>query len=294
MRYQGAVYRPPSEADSYILQATLGCSHNACTFCGMYKDKPYRERSIEEIKEDIRLARILYGNVTKVFIADGDALALATEKLVEILRFLKQTFSQLKHIGIYAGPGSILNKEREELKLLQENGLNIAYLGIESGDPQLLQEIRKGFDPESITAAGKAVIDAGIRLSATVILGLAGRDRLRSERHARLTAEVCSSINPHYLSALTLMLVPKTVLYQKAQRGEFQLPGPFEILEELKTMVEGLDLKEPCIFRTNHASNYLPIKGTLPQDKKSILDLLNLVLRQRNGGILRPDYLRGL
>ncbi|NPV92288.1 MAG: radical SAM protein [Firmicutes bacterium] len=294
MRYEGAVFRPPSEAYSLILQATLGCSQNTCTFCGMYKDKKYRERDLNEIKEDIRSARMHYGDVTRVFLADGDALALDTEKLLEILQELYTVFPHIDHLGIYASPKSILNKSPEELKTLKEHGLTIAYYGVETGDPELLKEVRKGFTRDEMVEAGKKVVASGIDLSVTLILGLAGSDREKSERHALHSAEVCSEINPQFLSALTLMLVPGTVMYRKAQRGEFVLPNPFEVLRELRTLVEGLYMKDPCVFRTNHASNYLPIKGTLPQDKAAILQALDMVLQKKDDRYLRPDYLRGL
>lgn len=294
MRYEGSVYRPPSEAHSFILQTTIGCSHNACTFCGMYKDKKFRIRSREEIEVDIRLAKLYYRDVEKVFLADGDALAMETSELAWVLEYLYQTFPSLRHVGIYASPQSILNKTFAELQELRTKGLTIAYLGIETGDPQLLEEIHKGVSDKEMVAAGQAVIDAGIELSCTVILGLAGNDPEKSHRHASLTAAVASEISPHYLAALTLMIVPRTVLYHRVRRGEFVLPGPFEILQELKIMIEGLSVRRPCIFRTNHASNYLPIRGTLPQDKEKILHILEKILSERNTHYLRPEFMRGL
>jgi len=294
MRYEGSVYRPPSEANSFILQATIGCSHNACTFCGMYKDKKFRIRSREEIETDIRLAKLYYGDVEKVFLADGDALAMETSDLVWVLEYLYRTFPALRHVGIYASPQSILNKTPEELQELRAKGLTIAYLGIETGDPQLLKEIHKGVNEKEMIAAGHAVIEAGIELSCTVILGLAGNNPEKSQQHAVLTAEVAGKISPHYLAALTLMIVPQTVLYNRVRRGEFVLPGPFEILQELKIMLENLSVQRPCIFRSNHASNYLPIRGTLPQDKEAILNILEKILSERRAQYLRPEFMRGL
>ncbi|MGI6513486.1 MAG: radical SAM protein [Syntrophomonadaceae bacterium] len=292
MRYEGNVFRPPSEARSYILQCTIGCSHNRCTFCAMYKDKKYRIRTMEEIKTDIRMAKIYYGDLQKVFLADGDALAMPSEDLLEILNTLYRTFPSLNHVGIYAGPDSILAKEMSELTALKAAGLTVAYLGVETGDPQLLKDIRKGVDYDGMVEAGQKVVKSGIKLSAIVLLGLAGRGE-RSLEHARNTAQICNEIDPHYLAALTLMLVPGTVLYKRAEKGEFELPDAFEILEEMKVMIEGLELSG-CEFRSNHASNYLPIKGRLPEDKDKLLAVINTIIERGDTRYLRPDYLRGL
>ncbi|NLK51911.1 MAG: B12-binding domain-containing radical SAM protein [Syntrophomonadaceae bacterium] len=294
MRYEGLIYRPPSEAFSLILQVTIGCSHNKCTFCSMYKQKKYRVRELAEIEADIRMAKIAYGDVEKVFLADGDALAVETETLLRILVTLRQTFPSLRHIGIYASPGTILRKTPEELKSLYQTGLTMAYLGVETGDANLLQEIQKGVTPEEMIAAGQKLIRSGILLSCTVILGLAGPDWGKTERHARETALLINQISPHYLAALTLMLEPGTILYRKRQRGEFQLPEPYAIIAELQVLVKHLEVQRACIFRSNHASNYLPIKGTLPQDQKAILKALDQVLQKKEDKYLRPDYLRGL
>ncbi|WP_258359856.1 radical SAM protein [Moorella sulfitireducens (nom. illeg.)] len=293
MRYEGMVFRPPSEADSFILQATIGCSHNGCTFCGMYKDKKFRVRTLEEIQTDIRLAKLYYGDVKKVFLADGDALAMPTEELIQVLSILYKTFPGLRHVGIYAGPRSILNKGVADLTRLKENGLTIAYLGVETGDPELLAEVNKGVNDKEMVAAGRAVVQSGLKLSVTVILGLAGRDRERSKRHAEETARIINLINPHYLAALVLMLEPNTVLYRKMQSGKFALPEAHEILEELRVMVANLEV-ENCIFRSNHASNYLALRGTLSQDKAGLLRLIDSILKNGDWQLLRPDYLRGL
>ncbi len=292
MRYEGSVYRPPSEARSYILQCTVGCSHNGCTFCGMYKDKKYRVRSLEEIKTDIRMAKLYYGDLEKVFLADGDALAMPTEDLVEIISYLYHLFPSLRHVGIYAGPGSILEKTEEELQLLRKTGLTIAYLGIETGDERLLQDINKGVTYGEMVEAGRKIVESGIKLSATVILGLAGPGE-RSLQHAAATARICNEINPHYLAALTLMVVPGTVLYRRLQQGKFKLLEPFEILQEMRVLVQGLEV-DGCEFRSNHASNYLPIKGTLKRDKEAILKLLDGILESQDQRYLRPEYMRGL
>lgn len=292
MRYEGNVFRPPSEARSYILQCTVGCTHNRCTFCSMYKDKKYRVRGMEEILADINMAQQYYGDLYKVFLADGDALAMETDDLVQILAALYQSFPSLEHVGIYASPDSILNKTDEELKALSEAGITIAYLGVETGDPQLLKDIRKGVSYEEMVKAGLKIRKAGILLSVTILLGLAGRTPQAAD-HAQNTAKILNEINPDYIGALTLMLQPRTELYRREQRGEFELPGPYEILDELRIIIQGLEV-QGTEFRSNHASNYLPIKGRLPDDKQNILDLINSIIANKDRKYLRPDYLRAL
>lgn len=292
MRYEGSVYRPPSEARSYILQCTVGCTHNRCTFCSMYKDKKYHVRDLEEILADIRMAREYYGDIYKVFLADGDALAMETADLIEILSTLYKSFPSLKHVGIYASPDSILNKDSDELRALRDAGITIAYLGVETGDPQLLIDIRKGVTYEEMVEAGLKIREAGILLSVTILLGLAGRTPQAAE-HAQNTAKILNEINPDYIGALTLMLEPRTELYRRMQSGKFELPGPFEILDELRIIVQGLEV-QGTEFRSNHASNYLPIRGRLPDDKQKMLDIINNIIKKNDRSYLRPDYLRAL
>jgi len=292
MRYEGNVFRPPSEARSYILQCTVGCSHNRCTFCSMYKDKKYRVRDLAEIMADIRVAGEYYGDLYKVFLADGDALAMPTDDLLVILAALYRTFPSLKHVGIYASPDSILGKSPEDLKKLKEAGITMAYLGVETGDRKLLEEIRKGVTYEEMVEAGHKVREAGILLSVTIILGLAGRTP-QAVDHARNTARILNEINPDYIGALTLMLEPKTEMYRRLQRGEFELPNPFEILDELRLIIQGLEV-QGTEFRSNHASNYLAIKGRLPEDKHKILALINNIIDTNDRSYLRPEYMRGL
>lgn len=292
MRYEGNIFRPPSEARSYILQCTVGCSHNRCTFCAMYKDKKYRVRTLEEIKTDIKMAKQYYGDLEKVFMADGDALAMPTGDLLEIIATLYATFPSLRHLGIYAGPESILEKEISELTALKAAGLTIGYLGVETGDPQLLIDIKKGVNYEEMVEAGKKLVKSGIELSTIVLLGLAGRGE-RSLEHARATAKILNEMGPQYIGALTLMLVPGTPLHRRMEKGEFELPDAFEILQEMRVLVEGLTVDE-CEFRSNHASNYLPIKGRLQKDKGALLDLIDNIIAKQDKRYLRPDYMRGL
>jgi radical SAM superfamily enzyme YgiQ (UPF0313 family) len=292
MRYEGNVFRPPSEARSYILQCTVGCTHNRCTFCAMYKDKKYRVRSLEEIKTDIRMAKQYYGDVEKVFLADGDAIAMDTSELLEILEMLYQSFPSLKHVGVYASPDVVLKKDISELTALKAAGLTIAYLGVETGDEELLKDIRKGVTYDEMVQAGLRLRQAGIQLSVTVLLGLAGRTPKALE-HAKNTAKILNEMKPEYIGALTLMVVPRTELYRRMERGEFELPGPFEILDEMLIMIENLEL-DGSEFRSNHASNYLPIKGRLPDDKQAIIDLIKDIIAKNDRSYLRPDYLRAL
>jgi radical SAM superfamily enzyme YgiQ (UPF0313 family) len=258
----------------------------------MYKDKKYYVRSLEDVKADIKMARDYYGDLNKVFLADGDALAMNTNDLLEILSDLYQSFTSLKHVGIYASPDTILAKEISELTALKAAGLTIAYLGVETGDPQILMDIRKGVSYEDMVEAGLKIRSAGILLSVTILLGIAGRTP-KAVDHAVNTAKILNEIKPDYIGALTLMLEPRTELYRRMDRGEFELPGPFEILDELRIIIQGLELNG-TEFRSNHASNYLPIKGRLMEDKQRILDLINDIIKKNDRSYLRPDYLRAL
>ena len=292
MRYEGQIFRPFSEANSYLLQCTIGCSHNQCTFCGMYKDRKYRVRSLDEIKEDIRMAKAHYGDLEKVFLCDGDAVAIETDMLLEILRTLYQTFASLRHVGTYVGPQSTLSKSMSELTALRAAGLTKAYLGVESGDDRVLAEIKKGVSAEEMLEAGQNLVAADINLSSMVLLGIAGKGE-RSAEHAIATADITNKMKPRYLAALTTTPVPGTVLYHRLQKGEFELPDPFDTLEEMKLMFENITM-DNLKFVGVHASNYLPVSGTLQKDKAKILDAVNAVLETRDRGALRSEQMRGL
>ncbi|MDK2917981.1 MAG: hypothetical protein PWQ37_714 [Candidatus Petromonas sp.] len=268
MRYEGTVYRPPSEARSLIIQTTIGCSHNKCTFCSMYKDKQFRIRNINEIIKDLEEARKYYNKIERIFLADGNALALKTEKLKIILKTIKKLFPECKRVGIYAAPKDILRKSVEELKELKEIGLGIAYLGVESGSDYILKKIKKGITANEMIRAGKRIIDSGIKLSVTLISGLGGKDNWME--HAQESARVINEINPHYLGLLTLLLEENTEMHKEVQSGELRLLSPKEVMMETRELVKNLELTN-CIFRSNHASNYLMLGGTLPKDKKQIL-----------------------
>lgn len=268
MKYEGALYRPPSEAYSLIVQATIGCSHNKCTFCSMYRGEQFKIRETDEIIEDLILGRKYYKNVKRVFLADGDALVIKTEELVRILKQIQRIFPECERVGIYGSPRSILLKTREELKLLEKLGLRIVYLGLESGSDKILRDINKGVNSTEMIEAGKMVVDSNIALSITLISGIGGMKY--SREHALESAKVLNEMNPDYIGLLTLLLEDGTELYRDVQEGSFQLLTPREILLETKLLVENLKV-DNCIFRSNHASNYLPLKGTLVEDKQLIL-----------------------
>ncbi len=291
MRYEGSIYRPPSEARSLILQATVGCSHNKCTFCVMYKDKKYRERSLEDIFADIRRARQVLGDVRRVFLADGNALAMDSDNLLAVLQELYQTFPSLERVGIYANPSDLLGKSLAQLEALKKAGLGIIYLGVETGNEVLLERVRKGATADEILQAGLRAKEAGIPLSVTVINGLGGHELM--EAHAADTAKLINAMDPDYLGLLTLMLPPGTPMARQVERGEFQVPGPLDILAEIEKMLSPLELTN-CLFRSNHASNYLPLGGVLPRDKEEILKRLRAVLSQADTGRLRPEHFRAL
>jgi len=290
MEYEGIVIRPPSEADSLILQATLGCSHNRCTFCPTYKGRRFRIKDLEVIKKEIDEVAP-FGPFRKVFLADGDPLIIPQPRLVALLAYLNEKLPGLRRVGIYGNAKSILRKSIDELRTLKTLKLGIVYLGVETGDENLLQKVRKGSSSAQMVEAGRKVKQAGITLSVTVLLGLGGVEY--GQQHALATAKILSEIDPDFASALTLMVVPGTPLHEEMERGLFRLPSPFELLEELGTIIAQAHFSR-CYFTSNHASNYLPIKARLPKDKEATVRLIQEVVSSRNPGMLRPEYLRGL
>lgn len=272
MRYEGNIYRPPSEWQSYLLQVTIGCSHNACTFCGMFKDKKYRVRSLDEIMEDIDMAKKTLGTVHQVFLCDGDAIAMPTSDLLKILHKLKRTFPELQEISTYAGPKSTLSKSREELKLLYEAGLTKAYLGVESGDDQVLKETCKGVNASQMLEAGQNLVNAGMKLYAIILIGLAGQER--SNENALATAEIINQMHPTDLAAMTYTPVPGTKLFQDIEQGKFHVLNDTKCLKETKELVRHIEL-EQLHFTSNHASNFVSIDGILKKDKEKIITLLD-------------------
>ena len=270
--YDTPVFRPPSEARSFILRVTRGCAHNTCTFCAMYKDVRFTVCPDEEINRQIAMAEKYAKNyVQRIFLADGDALVLSTEKLLQILDLLYQTFPHLQRVTSYAGPRDILRKSDEELIRLKEAGLKMLYFGLETGDNELLARIKKGVTAEEAIAAGQKVVRSGMKLSMMVIAGLGGK--ADSERHAIETGKAVTAIQPNMLSVLTLRLYKGTEMLRQFQDGEFELLSPAGLAEEAHTMLANTFIRPDrhTLFRSNHISNYVVLKGTLPQDKERLL-----------------------
>lgn len=289
MRYEGDIYRPPGEWKSYLLQTTMGCSNNTCTFCGMYLDKKFHIRPIADILEDIRMAKAYYGDVERVFLCDGDAIIMRTQELLTILEALHRAFPSLQRVTTYAGPRSTLAKTPEELRTLREAGLTRAYLGVETGCDALLKQVKKGVDAAQMLEAGVRLREAGMDLWVMVILGLAGTGE-PSRRHMLDTAAMMNEMKPRHLSALTLTLDPGTELYRDYRAGRFHPITPRESLLEAKLLLENLTV-DPLHFTCNHASNYLPLKGGLPEDRDRFLAMLDRALAGEQE--LRPEWSRG-
>jgi radical SAM superfamily enzyme YgiQ (UPF0313 family) len=290
MDYEGLIIRPPSEAYSLLLQATVGCSHNKCTFCGSYRRKKFKIKPLDIIINDLREAHS-YGQIEKVFLCDGDALIVPQNKLKEILKLINDNILDIKRIGSYANAKSILKKSVNDLQELKDQGLKIIYLGVETGNADLLKKIQKGVTYDQTVEAAKRVKEAGITLSVTVILGLGGIDR--SIEHASDTAKILTDIDPDYTGALTLMLVPETPLYKDYVSGQFVLPDKFGFIRELYLIIANSNFTD-CYFTSNHASNYLPIKAHLPLEKEKILKMICSVFDKKDLSKMRPEYLRGL
>ncbi len=288
MHYEGNIIRPPSEANSILLQVTVGCSRNKCTFCGTYMGERFKIKSDEIVMEDIDFASRYCGNQRRVFLCDGDALVVPQKRLMKFLTEIEKKLPWVTRVGVYANAKSIEMKTPEELAELKEHGIGIAYMGLETGDDVTLKDIDKGAGSEKMIGMGRKLREAGIRLSVTVLLGIAGRER--SEIHARETGRVLSEIDPEYVGALSLMLIPGTPLFDDYQAGRFPLLDAREMLRELRTMIGATHMTG--LFHANHASNYLPIKARMPKDKERTLELIDRALA---GSVrLKPEWLRGL
>ena len=284
------IIRPPSEAYSLLLQVTVGCSHNRCTFCGTYRQKKFKIKPVERIEKDLKEART-YGHIEKLFLCDGDALIIPQPRLEEILLMIKRYLPMLERIGSYANTKSILRKSVDDLKKLKELGLKIIYLGVETGNAELLKKIDKGATREQMIEAAKRIKAAGIELSVTVILGIGGIEK--SVEHAMDTASLLADMDPDYVGALTLMLVPQTELYDDYMAGRFVLPDKIGFIRELYLMIANSNFTD-CYFTSNHASNYLPIKARLPGQKEIIMKMIGSVIEEKDVSRMRPEYLRGL
>ncbi len=289
MHYEGNIIRPPSEANSILLQVTVGCSHNKCTFCGAYKGERFRIKPDAMIMEDIAFASKYCKKQRRVFLCDGDALIVPQKRLIKILEEIKKQLPWVTRVGVYANAKSIKMKTSDELTELRKHGLGIAYMGIESGDDVTLKNVNKGARSETMINMGKKARDAGIKLSVTVLLGIAGPER--SLIHAKETGRVLSAIDPEYVGALSLMLYPGTELDTSKRSGDFLLIEPEQMLKELRAMIDATTLSRG-LFHANHASNYLPIRARFPKDKESTINMIDDALAGKVA--LKPEWMRAL
>ena len=289
MHYEGNMIRPPSEAYSILLQATVGCSHNKCTFCGAYKGERFKIKSDDIILEDIAFAAKYCKNQNRLFICDGDALIIPQKRLVMILKEIRKQLPWVKRVGVYANTKGIKLKTDQELKELHDLGLGIAYMGLETGDDVTLKNVRKGATADTMIEMGRKIRAAGVKLSITVLLGIAGPER--SQIHARATGDVLTAIDPEYVGALSLMLIPGTPMFDDHESGKFTLIEPIDMLKEIRTMIEHTTLTNG-LFHANHASNYLPIRAKFPEDKEKTLRLIDQALAGKVA--LKPEFLRAL
>lgn len=290
MIYDQPLFRPPSEADSVIFQVTLGCSNDTCLFCLMYKGKQFRVRSIDAIRRDIREMALAEPYARRVFLADGDALVVRTKSLLSILELLRESFPRIERVSSYASPKNLLVKSAGELREIREAGLDLIYFGVESGDPATLELVKKGATPDEMSEGCAKAHEAGMAISVTALLGLAGRDG--SARHVAGTVEVLNRIKPEYASALTLMM-PFMDEYRRMMGDGWTPLNAVETLKEVRGLVAGIDLNG-CVFRTNHASNYLPLKGVLSDDRARLLKTLDEAIAHPTTYPLRPEWMRGL
>jgi len=290
MQYEGNIYRPPSEASSLIVQATVGCTHNACTFCEMYKEKQFRLKPFETILADLQEARRVYRHVERIFFADGDALCMATDKLLRLLHTVQELFPECFRVGVYSRPTQILQKSEEELVCLAKAGLGIAYIGAESGSDEVLRRVNKGETAEESIEAVQKAERAGIRASVTFVLGLGGRELM--EKHAVKTGAAISAMGATYVGLLSLMLTPRMPLYADAADGTFTPLTARETMEELELILSHTNCVQETILRSNHASNWLTLAGVLPQDKGRMLGQVQDAMRDTS--VLRADEWRRL
>ncbi len=287
--YVGQCIRPPSEADSILIQATLGCSHHKCSFCGTYRDKRFAIKDQAILDSDLRFAQKYCRRQNRLFVMDGDALIMPMDRWEWLLTEIRARLPWVRRVGAYANAKAVSLKSDADLARLKDLGLGILYYGVESGHPQVLAEISKGSTPQKLITQGRRVKAAGIRLSVTVLLGIGGAEM--GQEHARATGELLSAMDPDFVGALTLMLLDNTPLGQKALRGEFSLPDTYGMLAELRQMIAHTHLSNG-LFYANHASNYLPIKARLPQDRERTLALIDAALEGQVG--LRPEWMRAL
>lgn len=290
MRYIGDIYRPPSEAYSLLVQVTIGCSHNKCTFCNMYKAKQFKVRKLEEVLEDLAWARSHYNRVERIFLCDGDALCLANHKLLVILDYIKEHFPECERVTTYGRATDVIRKTDEELRELKEHGLEMVYIGAESGSQKILDKVNKGETREELIEGVQRLEKAGIKTSVTFISGLAGPDDW--EEHAIETGKMIAEMNASYVSLLTLMLQPPAPLLDDYREGKFKLLTAGEVLAETCLMLQYARPSKPCVFRSNHASNYVSLRGNLPMDNESMIASLKRCMENR--GLLKDERFRML
>lgn len=291
IEYVNPFFRPPSEAKSFILQATIGCSHNECTYCAMYRreEQKFRVRPMDEIKKMIDDATRGGLIEDRVFIADGNALVLSKKKLIEIMDYLRERNPGIERIRMYANVGDILRQGVDNLNELREHGLDMVYIGFESGDDVVLERIKKGANHEETVRASRMLKEAGVMNSAMVLLGMGGVER--SLEHAEATGRLLTGSDPEYVGALSLQIRPGAPIYEEWKEGRFELPGKFQMIKELEILVENTELTGGHFF-SNHISNYLPIKAKFPEEKPRVLEEIRTVLKSGNEELLRPDYYR--
>ena len=290
MRYVGDIYRPPSEAYSLLVQVTIGCSHNKCTFCNMFKEKQFKVRNPEEVLEDLAWARSHYSRVERIFLCDGDALCLANHKLIRILDYIRENFPECGRVTTYGRATDALRKTDEELRELREHGMTMVYLGAESGSAKVLEMVNKGETREQLIQGVMRLENAGIKTSVTFISGLAGPDMW--EEHAIETGKMIAEMNASYVSLLTLMLQPPAPMLEDYRSGKFKLLSPEEVLAETCLMLKYAKPSKPCVFRSNHASNYVSLRGNLPADNENMIASLKRCMEDR--GLLKDERFRML
>lgn len=291
MRYEEPVFRPPCEAGSLIIQATIGCPHNKCLFCGMYKGKKYRVRPLEEIRRDVAMARRAWPNPRSVFLADGNTIAMRSRDLATVLDYVTGAFEGVERISCYGGARFIRGRKVADLEMLAEHGLDIVYMGLESGDEEILLEVRKGATPGDYVRAAEKLREAGIMLSTYVLAGLGGPER--SREHALHSARVLNMMKPDYIRMRTLALLPGFPMYERMRRGEFRECSGRQIALETRLLIESLEV-EGARFLSDHVSNYLPIYGTLPRDKAAMLAAIDRVLEDPDNPMLGPRVIHSL
>lgn len=290
MRYEGNIFRPPSEAYSLLVQVTIGCTHNKCTFCSMYKDKKFRVRDLDEVIQDLKWAKEHYRRVERIFLCDGDALALSNNRLMPILEFISDNFPECERVTVYGRAKDALKKTDEEMRQLYEAGIKMVYLGAESGSEKVLKAINKGETRQELIDGVKKIEASGMKASVTFISGLAGKDGW--EDHAIQTGTMISEMQPSYVGLLTLMVEPGVPMADDIQSGKLRLLSAEEIMAETLLMLQNTNVQKDCVFRSNHASNYVSLRGTLPADSEKMMALLRKAMN--NHDMFKDERFRAL